>query len=72
MARVKVIRRLEVPSAQPTRLGKIDYWISYEVDGAGPFILVMPKEEFSEARFLEKVREEIRATTAFVGKEFTI
>ena len=62
----------EVPSAEPTRMGKYDQLVMYELDPMRRYIVRIPSEEFTEERMKEAVKADMAKRAEFTGKEYEI
>lgn len=69
---VKIMERTEVLSADPGRLGKYDIWITYQVDAVRTDMVIIPKEQVTEAKILEAIKAKEAERAKLVGKTFTI
>jgi len=70
--KVKIFDIREVPSAEPTRVGKYDKLVMYELDPMRRYIVKMPAEDFSEDRMKQLIKEDIQERAKFTGREFEI
>ena len=61
-----------VPSAEPTRAGKFDQLIMYELDPMRRYIVRIPEEDFTEERMLEAIKADIAERAKFAGKEYEL
>ena len=69
---IKILERTEVLSADPTRLGKYDVWITYQADGTRTDMVIIPREQVTEAKIAEAVKAKEAERAKLVGKTFTI
>ena len=60
----------EVPSAEPTRIGKYDQLVMYELDAMRRYIVRIPSEEFTEERMIRAVKEDMAKRAEYTGKEY--
>lgn len=72
MAVFKVIDVRRVPSADPARLGKLDYLVTYQLDAYRTYMVTIPKDELSDEVITDAVRKDLEAMEKFTGKEFTL
>jgi len=72
MAAIRVVDIREIPSADPARVGKLDMIVTYQTDKLNTYITVIPKEEFTEAALIEKIRAEMKERETWIGKELVI
>ncbi|RKY70078.1 MAG: hypothetical protein DRQ24_09865 [Candidatus Latescibacterota bacterium] len=70
--KIKILDVREIPSGEPGRIGKMDLIITYQVDALRTYITTMPKEEFTEERLKEKIKEELTEREKWLGKEIEI
>ena len=64
------IRR--VPSAEPTRVGKYDTLVMYELDPMRRYIVRIPEEEFTDERMIRAVKEDMAERAKYAGREYEI
>ena len=68
----KVISIRDVPSGEPTRIGKIDVMVVYQKEGQPASMTTYPKEEESEDRIKKAIKDAEDRQKQFQGKEFII
>jgi len=68
----KVIDTRRIPSAEPTRIGKLDWLVTYQLDAYRTYMVTIPQDELSEADIKDAVRKDIEAIGRWVGQEFTL
>jgi len=68
----KVFDIRKVPSADPTRIGKDDQLVMYELDPMRRYIVRIPVEEFSEEKMLEAIKADMAERAQYSGKEYEI
>lgn len=68
----KVIDTRRIPSADPARLGKLDWLVTYQLDAYRTYMVTIPKDELSEDDIKEAVRKDIEAVGRWTGKDFTL
>ncbi len=68
----KVIDTRRIPSAEPARIGKLDWLVTYQLDAYRTYMVTVSKDELSEADIKEAVRKDIEAISRWVGQEFTL
>ena len=68
----KVIDTRRIPSSDPTRLGKLDWLVTYQLDAYRTYMVTIPKDELTEDEIKEAVRKDIEAIGRWVGQEFTL
>lgn len=69
---IKIIEAVDLFSADPERLGKKDRMITYTVDGARRYMIVIPAEEATEERIMEEIRTAEESRARLIGKEFEV
>jgi hypothetical protein len=72
MASVKIALAFRAPSLTAERFGKFDMVIPYTIDGAGPFDVRVPEENYTSAIGEEAVRKAATAQVALKDRELTI
>ncbi len=72
MAMFKVIDVRRVPSAEPARLGKLDYLVTYQLDQFRTYMVTIPKDELSDEIIREAVKKDLEAMERFTGKELEL
>ena len=72
MATVKVGLAVKAPSLDPARFGKFDMVIPYTIDGAGPFDVRIPQEDFNEQAAEDLIRKAAQAQVALKDREIKI
>ena len=68
----KVIDTRRIPSADPARIGKLDWLVTYQLDAYRTYMVTIAQDELSEADIKEAVRKDIEAIGRWVGQEFTL
>ena len=69
---VRILDTRKIPSADPARVGKSDYVVTYQVDGLRTHYVILPQEAPSDAQIQSAIKAEEKARGALVGKAFTI
>ena len=72
MAKAKIIDIRDIPSPDPGRVGKMDSMIVYQLDAFRTYTTIMPKEDMTDDRVLERIKAEEAERTAWKAKEFEI
>lgn len=72
METFKVIDVRRVPSADPARLGKLDYLVTYQLDAYRTYMVTITKDELSDEIIKEAVKKDLDAMAKFTGKEFEL
>lgn len=68
----KVLDTRRVPSADPTRVGKLDWLVTYQLDAYRTFMVMIPQDQLSEDIIREAVKKDLEAVMAWAGKELTL
>jgi len=68
----KVIDTRRVPSSEPTRIGKLDWLVTYQLDPYRTYMVTIAKDELTEGDITEAVRKDLEAIGRWTGKEFTL
>lgn len=68
----KVIDVRRIPSAEPARVGKLDYLVTYQLDAYRTYMVTIPQDELSEDVIKDAVRKDIEAIEKWTGTEFTV
>jgi hypothetical protein len=71
MAKFSIVDIRKIPSGEPSRIGKMDFVVTYKLDAFRTSMLVIAKNLITEADIVEAVRKEIESTEGLVGKELT-
>ena len=69
---IEIIEAIDVPTADPARLGKLDTWITYKVEGARVYSLAIPKEFATEEKIMQSIREAEEGRAKLIGRKFTV
>jgi hypothetical protein len=72
MAQVKIVEAVEVVTTDKARLGKMDLWVTYTLDGAGPYMAILPKEGYTEAKLADAIRASQAERAKLVGKTINL
>lgn len=68
----KVIDTRRIPSADPGRVGKFDWLVTYQVDAYRTYMVPIAEDTLSEDIIKEAVRRDLEAIQAWTGKELTL
>jgi len=68
----KVIDVRRIPSAEPSRIGKLDYLVTYQLDPMRVYIVTIAQDVLTESIIKEAIRKDLEAMQAWTGKEFTL
>ena len=68
----KVFDVRRVPSAEPTRIGKYDQLVMYELDPMRRYIVRIPEEEFTEDRMIQEIKKDMEERSKWTGKEYEL
>lgn len=69
---IEIIEAMDVPSADPARLGQLDTWVTYRVAGARVYSLTVAKEEATEAEIESRIRAAEAERAKLIGKKFEL
>jgi len=72
MQSFKVIDTRRIPSADPNRIGKLDWLVTYQLDAYRTYIVTIPEDELTEEIIKRYVRKDLEAAEKFTGREFTL
>ena len=72
MPDIEVTEAVEMFSADPARVGKKDTWVTYVVNGARTYSIIIPSEEATEARIEEEIGKAESERAKLIGKKFTV
>jgi hypothetical protein len=67
-----IISSTKVPTRDPQRAGKSDYFILGKTDDNRSFTLTIPEEKFSDAAIAEYARQELATHKRLVNKVITL
>jgi len=68
----KVIDVRKIPSAEPNRVGKLDFLVTYQLDAYRTYMVTIPRDELTEDVIKEAVSKDIAAIEKWTGTEFTL
>ena len=72
MPKIKIIEAVDIPSAEPARLGMKDSWVTYTVDGVRTYAVTLHAEDATPERIQEEIRKAETARAQIVGQEFEV
>jgi hypothetical protein len=72
MATFKVIDIRRVPSAEPNRVGKLDYLVTYQLDPFRTYMLTIAADELTDQLLVEAVKKDLASMERFAGREFSL
>jgi len=72
MVEITIIDVREIPSADPTRIGKLDVIVTYSVDAFRTYMTVIPKEEFEEKTLINRIKVEMAEREKWIGKKIRV
>jgi len=72
MVEITIIDVREIPSADPTRIGKLDVIVTYSVDAFRTYMTVIPKEEFDEKTLINRIKVEMAEREKWIGKKIRV
>lgn len=72
MATFKVLDVRRVPSPEDSRVGKLDYLVTYQLDPFRTYMVRITKDNIDENDIKEAVKKDLEAIEKFTGKEFEL
>jgi hypothetical protein len=70
--KIKILDVREFPSTEPTRVGKFDKIVTYQIDPFRTYLITLPKETFSEEKVKEAIRKDMAEREKWIGKELSM
>lgn len=70
--KVRIIHITDMPSGDPTRVGMLDRYITYQLDAMRTYILKVPKETYREADLPSLIKKDLEEKERLVGKELEV
>ena len=70
--KVQLISTIEAPSNKPERVGKSDYFITYQVDPLHRYTLQIPAEGLTTDKVDALVRADYMKRKDFINREITV
>lgn len=67
----KVIRLMKLASTQPNRLGKMDAFVTYSVNGRGSNTIIIPSENLTEQNIKTAIKDDYQKHAKLATLEFT-
>ena len=68
----KVIDTRRIPSAEPNRIGKLDWLVTYQLDPYRTYMVTISVDELTEDIIKDAVRKDIEAVGRWTGQEFSL
>jgi len=68
----EIVSVLDIPSPDPTRLGKTDVMVTYRVDPLHSFTIRIPKEEATTVKIKAAVQADWNTRKELIGAKFTL
>jgi len=68
----EIISVLDIPSPEPTRLGKTDVMVTYRVDPMHSFTIRVPKENSTKAEIEAAIRKDWATRKEVIGAKITL
>lgn len=73
MAKFRITDTRQFPAADPTRVGKFDTIIVYQMIETGQiYFVTIPKSKVTDTDIKKAVGEDVASRSAMIGKEFEI
>ena len=70
--KVRIIHMTDMPSGDPGRVGRLDRYVTYQLDAMRTFILAIPKETFREEDLPRLIKEDLAEKEKLIGKELDL
>ena len=70
--KVRIIHMTDMPSGAPERIGKLDRYITYQLDAMRTYILIIPKEEYREEDLTRLIKADLEEKERLIGKELEL
>jgi len=70
--KVRIIHMTDMPSGAPERVGKLDRYITYQLDAMRTYILIISKEEYREEDLPRLIKADLEEKERLIGKELEI
>ncbi|MBA7539556.1 hypothetical protein ES705_31836 [subsurface metagenome] len=70
--KVRIIHMTDMPSGAPERVGKLDRYITYQLDAMRTYILIVAKEEYREEDLPRLIKADLEEKERLIGKELEI
>lgn len=68
----KVLDVRRIPSAEPGRVGRFDWLVTYELDPLHVQMVTVPQDSLTEQAIADAVRKDLEAIARFVGKSMQV
>jgi hypothetical protein len=68
MANFTVIEVRKMPSAEPSRIGKFDWWVTYKVDDMHVYTVPVSEDELTEEKIKAAVAKDLEMIQSWSGK----
>jgi len=70
MAKFKVTDIRKIPSGNPSRIGKMDYIVTYQLDPLHVYMVTIDKDTVTEADIKQAVKADLNTMARYVNREF--
>lgn len=70
--KVKILDERSIPSGDPERVGRFDTLVTYQIDPLRTYVVVIPKEKFSDEAMKEAIQKDMAAREKIVGREIEV
>lgn len=70
--KVRIVHMTDMPSGAPERVGKLDRYITYQLDAMRTYILIVAKEEYREEDLPRLIKADLEEKERLIGKELEI
>ena len=76
MATVKILDKREIPSPDPGRVGKLDAYITYQLDTFRTYFVIIPNESLGQADedrvIATAIKTDLAERERFAGREIEV
>ena len=70
--KVRIVHMTDMPSGAPERVGKLDRYITYQLDAMRTYILIVAKEDYREEDLPRLIKADLEEKERLIGKELEI
>lgn len=76
MAKVTILDKREIPSAEPARVGRMDAMITYQLDTFRTYLITIPNEQLqgadAEKVIADAIREDLAEREKWANREIEV
>jgi len=69
---VEIIDKVEMPSVEPGRLGKIDVVVTYQIDPLHRYRVTIPAEKATDEAIEEAIRKDAQHRLKWIGRKVKV